>query len=182
MSEELGKTMSIAGVSFTHSFRTAVFISSNIEPCIVLFRLKQFKTCYFFRKMRWKYKEENTFKKRKEVSAQKRKDQPLWIPVVIQRTDPDGFQAGAMAFKPILTEATSNYRKFIDYVRDKFKLPDTETLYFFVNGIIPHLQDSMISLYEQHKDDDGFLYVAVANENVPGLSFANSDFVPKFNI
>jgi GABA(A) receptor-associated protein len=43
-----------------------------------------------------------------------------------------------------------------------------QTIYLFVNGTSPKTGALMSEIYEQHKADDGFLYVAYSAENTLG--------------
>jgi len=45
-----------------------------------------------------------------------------------------------------------------------------QTIYIFVNDIVPKTGATMAELYEQHKAEDGFLYVRFTAENTLGLA------------
>ena len=54
-------------------------------------------------------------------------------------------------------------------IRKRIKLDDNETVFLFVNdNVLPPTSSTISSIYEQNKDDDGFLYISYCNENVFG--------------
>ena len=69
-------------------------------------------------------------------------------------------------------------------LRQRIQLDATESIFLMINGVQPatryvntHINkirayqchsESMINIYHQHKDDDGFLYVAYSGENTMG--------------
>jgi GABA(A) receptor-associated protein len=55
-------------------------------------------------------------------------------------------------------------------VRKRLKLPSDKALFLFVNGSIPPTSALMNSIYEQHQDKDGFLYMSYSEENVFGCT------------
>jgi GABA(A) receptor-associated protein len=58
--------------------------------------------------------------------------------------------------------------QFIYVIRKRIKLPAEAALFLFVNGTIPAASMLIITLYEDAKDADGFLYITYANENTFG--------------
>ncbi len=54
-------------------------------------------------------------------------------------------------------------------IRKRIKIDDTETIFLFVNdNVLPPTSSTISSIYDQNKDDDGFLYISYCNENVFG--------------
>ena len=58
--------------------------------------------------------------------------------------------------------------QFICIVRKRIKLNETESVFLFINNILPATSSNIGSIYEEHKEDDGFLYITYCNENVFG--------------
>jgi GABA(A) receptor-associated protein len=48
------------------------------------------------------------------------------------------------------------------------KLPAEQAIFLFVNGVIPPTAALMNTIYEEHKDEDGFLYISYSGENTFG--------------
>ena len=54
-------------------------------------------------------------------------------------------------------------------IRKRIKLPETGSLYFFVNGRYLLKGDTLMSeVYKQRKDADGFLYITYTDETTLG--------------
>lgn len=47
-------------------------------------------------------------------------------------------------------------------------MPPEYGLFIFINNIIPSQHESVSTIYEQHKDVDGFLYITYSGENTFG--------------
>ena len=59
-------------------------------------------------------------------------------------------------------------------IRKRIRLPEKESLFFFVNGRYILKGDTLMSeVYQQRKDPDGFLYITYTDESTLGA--ANDD-------
>ena len=59
--------------------------------------------------------------------------------------------------------------KFSYIIRKRIKMPEKDSLYFFVNGRSILKGDTLMSeVYEQKKDNDGFLYITYTDETTLG--------------
>ena len=58
--------------------------------------------------------------------------------------------------------------EFIYIIRGKIKLSPEKGLYFFINGVIPAMNEMMCTIYRNHKSNDGFLYMRYTSENTFG--------------
>ena len=59
--------------------------------------------------------------------------------------------------------------KFSFIIRKRIKMPEKDSLYFFVNGRYVLKGDTlMIEVYEQRQDTDGFLYITYTDETTLG--------------
>lgn len=58
--------------------------------------------------------------------------------------------------------------QFISVIRKRIKLSESEAMYIFVNNTLPTTSASLSTIYSQHKDEDGFLYITYCSENVFG--------------
>ena len=47
-------------------------------------------------------------------------------------------------------------------------LPAEKALFLFINGIVPSSSSLLSTIYDQQKDEDGFLYVKYTFENTFG--------------
>jgi Microtubule associated protein 1A/1B, light chain 3. len=48
------------------------------------------------------------------------------------------------------------------------KMPPEKAIFIFVRGQVPMQSSRMSSIYDELKDDDGFLYITYAGENTFG--------------
>jgi GABA(A) receptor-associated protein len=62
--------------------------------------------------------------------------------------------------------------QFVYVIRKRIKLPSEKAIFIFVNDILPPTAALISTIYEEHKDEDGFLYVLYSGEN----TFGNIDF------
>lgn len=54
-------------------------------------------------------------------------------------------------------------------LRKKMKIHPTDSIYLFINNkIMPNPADKILNLYNEYKDEDGFLYMDVRKENTFG--------------
>tara|TARA_B110000495_G_C23028129_1_gene611469 strand:+ start:1712 stop:2074 length:363 start_codon:yes stop_codon:yes gene_type:complete len=59
--------------------------------------------------------------------------------------------------------------QFLYILRRRIKLVETEAIFIFVNNnILPPTSSLLSNLYEEHKHEDGFLYLTYCNENTFG--------------
>lgn len=65
--------------------------------------------------------------------------------------------------------------QFVYVIRKRIKLPSEKAIFIFVNDILPPTAALISTIYEEHKDEDGFLYVLYSGEN----TFGDFDFTPE---
>ena len=58
--------------------------------------------------------------------------------------------------------------QFVYVIRKRIKLPSEKAIFIFINDILPPTAALMSTIYEEHKDEDGFLYVLYSGENTFG--------------
>jgi GABA(A) receptor-associated protein len=58
--------------------------------------------------------------------------------------------------------------QFVYVIRKRIKLSPEKAIFVFVNNVLPPTAALMSSIYEEHKEDDGFLYIAYSGENTFG--------------
>ena len=70
--------------------------------------------------------------------------------------------------RPDLTRADLTVGQFVYVIRKRIKLSPEKAIFVFVNNVLPPTAALMSSIYEEHKEDDGFLYIAYSGENTFG--------------
>lgn len=121
--------------------------------------------------MRSAFKDNVDFESRKTESARILDKYPDRIPIIVEKeaksdvTDIDK--------KKYLVPKDLTMGQFIFVIRKRIRLPPEKAIYMFINNTLPPSAAFMSSLYQEHHDDDGFLYLTYSGENYFGADAAN---------
>ncbi|KAF5211443.1 hypothetical protein EJF18_30852 [Clavispora lusitaniae] len=125
--------------------------------------------------MRSQFKDENSLEKRKSESTrilQRFKDR---LPVICEKVENSDIQE--IDKRKYLVPGDLTVGQFVYVIRKRIKLPSEKAIFIFVNDVLPPTAALMSTIYEEHKDEDGFLYVLYSGENTFGqVNFADLDF------
>ncbi|KAF8031435.1 hypothetical protein BT93_D0597 [Corymbia citriodora subsp. variegata] len=106
-------------------------------------------------------------KKRQAESARIREKYPDRIPVIVERAErsdvPD------IDKKKYLVPADLTAGQFVYVVRKRIKLSAEKAIFVFVKNTLPPTAALMSAIYEENKDEDGFLYMTYSGENTFGF-------------
>jgi len=116
--------------------------------------------------MKWQYKEEKPFEVRSAESAKIREKHPDRVPVIVEKVL--GARIADLDRKKYLVPGDLTVAQFMHVLRQRIQLGATESIFLMVNGITPTTSSSMSVIYQQHKDEDGFVYMAYSGENSMG--------------
>jgi len=116
--------------------------------------------------MKFQYKEEHAFEQRKEEGEKIRKKYPSRVPVIVEKA-PDA-RIGDLDKKKYLVPSDLTVGQFYFLIRKRIQLRPEDALFFFVNNVIPPTSATIGSLYQKHREDDFFLYIAYSDESVYG--------------
>lgn len=116
--------------------------------------------------MKFKFKEEHTLEHRKSESSKIRAKYPERIPVIVEK-EPKSSIANIDKRK-FLVPSDISVAQFMWIIRKRIQLPAEKAIFLFVGKVLPQTSASMGQIYEDHKDDDGFLYIAYSGENTFG--------------
>merc|ERR1712227_26121 len=58
--------------------------------------------------------------------------------------------------------------QFVYVIRKRISIPSDLAIFIFVNNTVPPTAALMSAVYEQHRDEDGFLYMMYSGENTFG--------------
>lgn len=61
--------------------------------------------------------------------------------------------------------------QFVYVIRRRIHLPSEKAIFIFVKDILPPTAALMSTIYDQYKDEDGFLYIVYSGENTFGDLF-----------
>ncbi|TMS35527.1 hypothetical protein L596_002914 [Steinernema carpocapsae] len=116
--------------------------------------------------MKWVYKEENPFEKRRAEGEKIRKKYPDRIPVIVEKAPKSKLRD--LDKKKYLVPSDLTVGQFYFLIRKRIHLRPEEALFFFVNNVIPQTMTTMGQLYQEHHEEDLFLYFAYSEESVYG--------------
>ena len=112
--------------------------------------------------------ESNPLDKRRSVAESIIRKYPQHIPIVIGRADIQ-LTPPINKYKYIIRR-DSTLANFIQEIRKDLPSlgPSTGLFFFFLDNTIAPLTATMQTLYDKHRDDDGFLYLIYSCENTFG--------------
>ncbi|KZV94091.1 light chain 3 [Exidia glandulosa HHB12029] len=116
--------------------------------------------------MRSKFKDEHTFEKRKGEAERIRQKYPDRIPVICEKADKTDIPT--IDKKKYLVPSDLTVGQFVYVIRKRIKLAPEKAIFIFVDEVLPPTAALMSAIYEEHKDEDGFLYVTYSGENTFG--------------
>ncbi|GAB2231582.1 hypothetical protein Droror1_Dr00010591 [Drosera rotundifolia] len=113
------------------------------------------------------FKLDFSFEMRKAESARIKEKFPERIPIIVERAErtdiPD------IDKKKYLVPADLTVGQFVYVVRKRVKLSADKAIFIFVKNTLPPTGALLSAIYEEHKDEDGFLYMTYSGENTFGL-------------
>eukprot|EP00164_Ancoracysta_twista_P000010 GFYU01000013.1.p1 GENE.GFYU01000013.1~~GFYU01000013.1.p1 ORF type:complete len:119 (-),score=47.64 GFYU01000013.1:228-584(-) len=112
------------------------------------------------------FKQEHTFEKRKQEAARIRAKYPDRIPVICEKAENSDIPD--IDKKKYLVPADLTVGQFVYVIRKRIKLSPEKAIFTFVNNVLPPTAALMFNVYEEHKDEDGFLYITYSGENTFG--------------
>lgn len=116
--------------------------------------------------MRSQFKDEHPFEKRKEEAMRITGKFTDRIPVICEKVKNSDIQD--VDKRKYLVPGDLSVGQFVYVIRRRIKLPSEKAIFIFVNDILPPTAALMSTIYEEHKDKDGFLYVLYSGENTFG--------------
>ncbi|KAL9260669.1 Autophagy-related protein [Drosera capensis] len=114
------------------------------------------------------FKFEHPLEKRQAESTRIRDKYPDRIPVIVERAEKTDIPD--IDKKKYLVPADLNVGQFVYVVRKRIKLSPEKAIFIFVKSILPPTAAMMSAIYEEHKDEDGFLYMTYSGENTFGVT------------
>ena len=114
------------------------------------------------------YKEEHPLEKRKEESAKIRSKYPDRVPVICERSANGASDIPDIDKKKYLVPVDLTVGQFHYVVRKRIQLAPEKALFLFCSNSIPPNAALISTVYEEHKDEDGFLYLQYSGESTFG--------------
>lgn len=113
------------------------------------------------------FKQLHTEENRIEESRKIREKYPERIPIIVERSEscreiPD------IDKHKFLVPQDLTMGQFVYVIRKRIKLMPEKSIFFFINNTMPPTSGVLSSIYNTHKNIDGFLYITYSSENVFG--------------
>ena len=112
------------------------------------------------------FKDKYDIEVRKKESVKIMEKYPDRIPVICEK-DPQSDINNINKIKYLVPKDLT-VGQFVYVIRKRIQLSPEKAIFIFVNNTIPPIASLMSSVYTQHKDDDGFLYITYSGENTFG--------------
>ncbi|KAK6479861.1 gamma-aminobutyric acid receptor-associated protein [Huso huso] len=116
--------------------------------------------------MNWQYKRSLPFEVRRAEGEKIRAKYPDKIPVIVEKAPKS--RVAELDKKKYLVPSDLTVGQFCFLIRKRIELQAEEALFFFVNNVLPPSSATMGQVYEEHQEEDFFLYLAYSNESVYG--------------
>ncbi|KAK3433425.1 autophagy-related protein 8C isoform X1 [Eucalyptus grandis] len=113
------------------------------------------------------FKLEHPLEKRQAESARIREKYPDRIPVIVEKAERSDIPD--IDKKKYLVPADLTAGQFVYVVRKRIKLSAEKAIFVFVKNTLPPTAALMSAIYEENKDEDGFLYMNYSGENTFGF-------------
>jgi GABA(A) receptor-associated protein len=113
-----------------------------------------------------KFKKDNNLKLRISESDKILKKYPNRVPIIIERGDK--CILNDIDKTKYLVPKDLNMNQFIYIIRKRIKLDNSQSIFFIVGNNVCPSNVPLSSIYEEYKDEDGFLYIIYTSENTFG--------------
>lgn len=113
-----------------------------------------------------KFKQRYLYEERVKESTRVRTKYPDRVPVICEKTARSSMSE--IDKNKYLVPMDLTIGQFVYVVRKRLKLPSEKAIFLFVGGTMKSTSTQLQEAYDEHKDNDGFLYVTYSDENVFG--------------
>ncbi|XP_020592785.1 autophagy-related protein 8f-like isoform X2 [Phalaenopsis equestris] len=125
------------------------------------------------------YKKEHSLVTRKEESARIMRKYEDRIPVIVEKAHRSDIQC--VDKRKYLVPRDLTIGQFASVIRKRICLPSEKAMFLFVDNILPATGALMSELYNEKKDEDGFLYFVYSAENTFGRCYQqHGDSISEF--
>lgn len=114
------------------------------------------------------FKQRKSLACRREEVAGIRTKFPTKIPVIVERYSKET-QLPTLDKSKFLVPQELTMSQFVTIIRNKLQLSPNQTFYLIVNNrSMASMSKTLAEVYREHKDEDGFLYVTYASQEMFG--------------
>jgi len=114
----------------------------------------------------FQYKKDHPVEKRAAEAARIREKYPDRIPVICEKEPRSDIPP--VDKRKYLIPMDLTVGQFVYVIRKRISIPPEKAIFIFVNNTLPPTAALMSTVYEQHKDEDGFMYMMYGGENTFG--------------
>jgi GABA(A) receptor-associated protein len=93
---------------------------------------------------------------------------PDRIPIIVEKLNEKNNDVPNIDKNKYLVPCDLTIGQFQFVIRKRIKLDSQKALFIFINNKLPVATQNLKSVYENEKDEDGFLYVTYSGENTFG--------------
>ena len=112
------------------------------------------------------FKKRNNIEKRKAESCRILSKYPDRIPIICEKGKDNNMKD--IDKNKYLVPADLTVGQFIYIIRKRIKMNAEQSLFLFINNKIPPTSTTISMMYDENKDEDGFMYVVYTGENTFG--------------
>ena len=116
--------------------------------------------------MKWQFKADHSYEHRCNESSKIITKYPSRIPVIVEKAEGSTIQD--IDKRKYLVPADISVAQFMWIIRKRIDLSPEKAIFLFVDKVVPNSCSTMGAIYADHKDEDGFLYIAYSGENTFG--------------
>ncbi|KAJ3153899.1 ubiquitin-like protein atg8 [Geranomyces variabilis] len=116
--------------------------------------------------VRSEFKDDHPFENRKAEADKIRLKYPDRIPCIVEKAEKSDIDQ--IDKKKYLVPCDLTIGQFVWIIRKRIKLSPEKAMFIFVNNVLPPTASMLSQVYQEHKDDDGFLYIVYSSENTFG--------------
>lgn len=114
------------------------------------------------------FKQRRTFDERKQEVENIRRKFPTKIPVVVERYQRE-VSLPVMDKTKFLVPQELTMLNFAIIIKNRLKIPTSRAFYFVINNqSIASTSKTIAEVYKEHRDEDGFLYMTYASQEMFG--------------
>jgi len=112
------------------------------------------------------FKTKNDFAQRLSESKKIMEKYPQRVPIIVERCNQS--QINDIDKHKYLVPKDLNMNQFVYIIRKRIKLDKSQSIFLMVNNTVCPSNIPICNVYNDHKDEDGFLYVKYTGENTFG--------------
>eukprot|EP00127_Corallochytrium_limacisporum_P001755 Clim_evm9s78 gene=Clim_evmTU9s78 len=116
--------------------------------------------------MGFAFKEEHSLEKRKREAQRIREKYEDRIPVIVEKAEKSDIPD--IDKRKYLVPVDLTVGEFMHFIRKRISLSPEKAIFIYVNTILPPPCATIATVYDSHKDEDGFLYITYSGENTFG--------------